>query len=121
MGISLFPVLYFFSFLYYTDPGAVALVLAMYLAALHNYNKLAGFLGFLSILFRQNSVIWVVCIAGFKAVDYLKVIIDLDEKIKPSSNVKDDVSRYVSVLYSYRCISYYCIIVIFLISNDTSI
>ena len=93
MNLCLFPVLYFFSFLYYTDPGAVVFVLAMYLAALHNYDKLAGFLGLVSILFRQSNIIWLVFIAGVKTVDYIKIIHTLDEKIQPSARVKDEVSR----------------------------
>lgn len=96
ISITLLPVLYFFTFLYYTDPGAVTFVLAMYFASLHDYDKVAGIFGFVSIVFRQNSVIWVICIAGFKAVNHLKIIYCLDEKIKPSSNIKNDIIRSVT-------------------------
>ena len=43
MALSAFPVLYFFTFLYYTDPGSTFCVLLMYLMALQeNHLTSAG-------------------------------------------------------------------------------
>ncbi|KFM76235.1 putative Dol-P-Glc:Glc(2)Man(9)GlcNAc(2)-PP-Dol alpha-1,2-glucosyltransferase, partial [Stegodyphus mimosarum] len=59
MNISMFPVLYFFTFLYYTDCGSVFFVLLMYY-----WNKKYCFIsaaiaGALSIFFRQTNIVWV--------------------------------------------------------------
>lgn len=48
-----FPLLHFFTFLYYTDPGSTFFVLLMYLFHLHGNKTLAAFMGGMSILFRH--------------------------------------------------------------------
>ncbi|WAR25924.1 AG10B-like protein [Mya arenaria] len=64
LALGWFPVLYFFTFLYYTDPGAIFMVLLMYLFCLHDSHKMAAIFGVAAILFRQTNVIWVIYMAG---------------------------------------------------------
>jgi DIE2/ALG10 family len=45
LGIALFPVLYLFSFLYYTDVMSTFSVLMMYLCHLYGQSILAGIFG----------------------------------------------------------------------------
>ncbi|XP_013408858.1 putative Dol-P-Glc:Glc(2)Man(9)GlcNAc(2)-PP-Dol alpha-1,2-glucosyltransferase [Lingula anatina] len=67
--LSLFPVMYFFTFLYYTDPGSTFFTLLMYLLSLHDNHKVAAMMGLVAILFRQTNVIWVAFVAGVKFGD----------------------------------------------------
>lgn len=68
INISILPVLYFFTFLYYTDVGSTFFVLLMYLLSLHDQHLLASFAGAVSIIFRQTNIIWVIFVAGSTAV-----------------------------------------------------
>ncbi|XP_052284398.1 dol-P-Glc:Glc(2)Man(9)GlcNAc(2)-PP-Dol alpha-1,2-glucosyltransferase-like [Dreissena polymorpha] len=60
LALSSFPVLYFFTFLYYTDAGSIFMVLLMYLFNLRGNHLTAAAFGLGAILFRQTNVIWVV-------------------------------------------------------------
>ncbi|KAG9335889.1 hypothetical protein JZ751_003546 [Albula glossodonta] len=62
--LSTFPVLYFFTFLYYTDAGSTFFALFTYLMSLYGSHKAAALLGCCAILFRQTNIIWVVYCAG---------------------------------------------------------
>lgn len=64
LALSIFPVLYFFTFLYYTDPGSIFFVLIMYLFCIHDSHKVATLMGIVAILFRQTNIIWVVFCTG---------------------------------------------------------
>lgn len=64
LALGTFPVLYFFTFLYYTDPGSVFFVLIMYLFCTNNNYFTSAIFGGLAILFRQTNIIWVVFCAG---------------------------------------------------------
>ncbi|XP_072158375.1 dol-P-Glc:Glc(2)Man(9)GlcNAc(2)-PP-Dol alpha-1,2-glucosyltransferase isoform X2 [Bemisia tabaci] len=59
LNLSIFPVLYFFSFLYYTDVISTSFVLLMFFLHLCNLSNLAAIVGGASILMRQTNVIWV--------------------------------------------------------------
>ncbi|KAA0721180.1 putative Dol-P-Glc:Glc(2)Man(9)GlcNAc(2)-PP-Dol alpha-1,2-glucosyltransferase [Triplophysa tibetana] len=64
LTLSTFPVLYFYTFLYYTDAGSTFFTLFMYLMALYGSHKTAALLGICAILFRQTNIIWVAFCAG---------------------------------------------------------
>ncbi|MBN3326446.1 AG10A glucosyltransferase, partial [Atractosteus spatula] len=64
LALSSFPVLYFFTFLYYTDAGSTFFILFAYLMSLYGSHKLSALLGFCAIMFRQTNVIWVAFCAG---------------------------------------------------------
>jgi len=58
-NISLLPVLFMFTFLYYTDPVSTAMVLLTYCLHLSGQDWLAAFAGSLSVLCRQTNIVWV--------------------------------------------------------------
>ncbi|XP_076860881.1 dol-P-Glc:Glc(2)Man(9)GlcNAc(2)-PP-Dol alpha-1,2-glucosyltransferase isoform X2 [Brachyhypopomus gauderio] len=64
LTLSTFPVLYFFTFLYYTDAGSTFFTLFAHLMCLYGCHKAAALLGVCAVLFRQSNVIWVVFCAG---------------------------------------------------------
>ncbi|KAK1790536.1 hypothetical protein P4O66_014425 [Electrophorus voltai] len=64
LTLSTFPVLYFFTFLYYTDAGSTFFTLFAYLMCLYGCHKAAALLGICAMLFRQTNVIWVAFCAG---------------------------------------------------------
>ncbi|GAB1604823.1 putative Dol-P-Glc:Glc(2)Man(9)GlcNAc(2)-PP-Dol alpha-1,2-glucosyltransferase [Argonauta hians] len=59
-----FPILYFFTFLYYTDAGSTFFTLLMYLLHLHHRMVPAAIAGVLAIVFRQINVVWVIFMIG---------------------------------------------------------
>ncbi|KAI5119916.1 hypothetical protein M0805_000881 [Coniferiporia weirii] len=59
IALSLFPIAWFFGFLYYTDVPSLAFVLATVVAALQGRHTLAASLGLVSCMFRQTNIIWV--------------------------------------------------------------
>ncbi|KAM5347913.1 hypothetical protein ACJ41O_007737 [Fusarium nematophilum] len=84
LNIALFPLLFFFSGLYYTDVASTAAVLAAYL---HHLRRLAQdrssfssdlfvvLLGVLTLFFRQTNVFWVVVyMGGVEAVHAVKTL-----------------------------------------------
>ncbi|XP_031560574.1 dol-P-Glc:Glc(2)Man(9)GlcNAc(2)-PP-Dol alpha-1,2-glucosyltransferase-like [Actinia tenebrosa] len=72
INISILPVLYFFTFLYYTDVGSTFFVLLMYLLSLYERHTLASLAGAYSIIFRQTNIIWVIFVAGTTAIRTLR-------------------------------------------------
>ncbi|MCI4389017.1 hypothetical protein PGIGA_G00092760 [Pangasianodon gigas] len=64
LTLSSFPVLYFFTFLYYTDAGSTFFILFAYLMCLYRCHKASALLGICAILFRQTNIIWVAFCAG---------------------------------------------------------
>lgn len=82
--LSTFPVLYFFTFLYYTDSGSTFFTLFMYLMALYGCHKVAALLGICAVLFRQTNIIWVAFCAG------MVVAQKLDETWRTDQSKKRD-------------------------------
>ncbi|XP_059367468.1 dol-P-Glc:Glc(2)Man(9)GlcNAc(2)-PP-Dol alpha-1,2-glucosyltransferase [Carassius carassius] len=86
LALSTFPVLYFFTFLYYTDAGSTFFTLFMYLMALYGSHKAAALLGVCAVLFRQTNIIWVVFCAGTVVAQ------KLDESWRTESKKRDEKS-----------------------------
>lgn len=59
VNMSLCPVLYFYSYLYYTDQVATAMVLLTLCLHLAGRDWLASFTGILAVLCRQTNIVWV--------------------------------------------------------------
>ena len=70
--LSLFPLLFFFHFLYYTDTGSVFWVLLSYLASRKKLYQIAAITSFIAITFRQTNIVWMMLIMGLEIVDLLK-------------------------------------------------
>ena len=66
-SLGIFPLFYFFSFLYYTDVGSTFMVMLMYSLHLDGNDWFASFIGALSVLFRQTNIVWVFFVAGQSA------------------------------------------------------
>ncbi|XP_024538006.1 dol-P-Glc:Glc(2)Man(9)GlcNAc(2)-PP-Dol alpha-1,2-glucosyltransferase-like [Selaginella moellendorffii] len=58
--LALYPLHWFFTFLYYTDVGSTAAVMAMYLACLKRSYWISATLSILAIMFRQTNAVWTV-------------------------------------------------------------
>lgn len=59
-----FPVLYFFTFLYYTDVGSTFFILLMYFFHLKQWSILAALTGIVAVIFRQTNIVWVAFMAS---------------------------------------------------------
>lgn len=70
--VALYPVHWFFTFLYYTDVASLAAVLAVYLFCLKKQFWISTMFGVFSILFRQTNVIWIIFFAANGAITYVK-------------------------------------------------
>uniref|UniRef100_A0A2R8ZL97 Dol-P-Glc:Glc(2)Man(9)GlcNAc(2)-PP-Dol alpha-1,2-glucosyltransferase n=1 Tax=Pan paniscus TaxID=9597 RepID=A0A2R8ZL97_PANPA len=64
LTLAVFPTLYFFNFLYYTEAGSMFFTLFAYLMCLYGNHKTSAFLGFCGFMFRQTNIIWAVFCAG---------------------------------------------------------
>ncbi|GBB95704.1 hypothetical protein RclHR1_00260009 [Rhizophagus clarus] len=62
--LSIFPVGWFYNFLYYTDSGSTFFVLWSYLLSIEERYWLSGLVGGISVLFRQTNIVWVCFILG---------------------------------------------------------
>uniref|UniRef100_A0A8C3P1Y1 Dol-P-Glc:Glc(2)Man(9)GlcNAc(2)-PP-Dol alpha-1,2-glucosyltransferase n=1 Tax=Chrysemys picta bellii TaxID=8478 RepID=A0A8C3P1Y1_CHRPI len=64
LTLAMFPTLYFFTFLYYTDTGSVFFTLFAYLMCLYGNHKTSALLGFCGFMFRQTNIIWTIFCGG---------------------------------------------------------
>lgn len=72
LTLSIFPVLAFFSLLFYTDVPSVIAVLASYVAMMKGRHHLASLAGLASLLFRQTNVVWCAFIASQALLNALR-------------------------------------------------
>lgn len=68
--ISLYPLHWFFTFLYYTDVASLTAFLAMYLACLRKRYFLSALFGALAIFIRQTNVVWMLFVACSGVLDF---------------------------------------------------
>ncbi|KAK6942960.1 Alpha-2-glucosyltransferase Alg10 [Dillenia turbinata] len=61
--LALYPLHWFFTFLYYTDVASLTAVLAMYLASLKKKHLFSALLGAFAVFIRQTNVVWVLFVA----------------------------------------------------------
>ncbi|KAL8522094.1 hypothetical protein ACS0TY_012300 [Phlomoides rotata] len=92
--LSLYPLHWFFSFLYYTDVASLTAVLAMYLLALKKKYLFSSLLGAVSVLIRQTNIIWMLFVACIGVIEFpqshLKDSVKIDDFT--TSMVKEDLS-----------------------------
>ncbi|XP_065878678.1 dol-P-Glc:Glc(2)Man(9)GlcNAc(2)-PP-Dol alpha-1,2-glucosyltransferase isoform X2 [Euphorbia lathyris] len=87
--LALYPLHWFFTFLYYTDIASLTAVLAMYLASLKKKYYLSALIGVIAVFIRQTNIIWMLFIACTGVIDitlahensYVKA-----DELKQSSN-----------------------------------
>ncbi|XP_057741737.1 dol-P-Glc:Glc(2)Man(9)GlcNAc(2)-PP-Dol alpha-1,2-glucosyltransferase isoform X1 [Arachis stenosperma] len=68
--LSLYPLHWFFTFLYYTDVASLTAVMAMYLASLKRNYWFSALIGAFSVVIRQTNIIWVLFVACTGILDY---------------------------------------------------
>ncbi|KAJ1271775.1 hypothetical protein BS78_06G151800 [Paspalum vaginatum] len=94
--LALYPVHWFFTFLYYTDVASLAAVLAMYLFCLKKQFWISALFGALSILFRQTNVIWIVFFAANGAISYIQDLYPKDNASHENSEPTHQSNKVVS-------------------------
>ncbi|KAI0547625.1 DIE2/ALG10 family-domain-containing protein [Xylaria curta] len=105
INIALFPVLFFFSGLYYTDPASTLIVLLTYANHLTRVGtKKPSFLndvyslglGILALGFRQTNIFWVVVyIGGLEVIRAIKILNPTPVETPKFQNVSDQIRFYV--------------------------
>ncbi|XP_078409659.1 dol-P-Glc:Glc(2)Man(9)GlcNAc(2)-PP-Dol alpha-1,2-glucosyltransferase isoform X1 [Cetorhinus maximus] len=107
LALASFPLLYFFSFLYYTDAGSTFFILFTYLMCLYGSHSIAACLGFCAFMFRQSNIIWIVFCAGSVVaqklteawrIDSLK---KKDEKIPAVPNSTAEIKKILQFILEY--------------------
>lgn len=90
--VALYPVHWFFTFLYYTDVASLAAVLAMYLFCLKKRFWVSAMFGAVSILFRQTNVIWMIFFAANGAISYVQDLSPSDYVSQENSGLRNKSS-----------------------------
>ncbi|XP_069085843.1 dol-P-Glc:Glc(2)Man(9)GlcNAc(2)-PP-Dol alpha-1,2-glucosyltransferase isoform X2 [Pleurodeles waltl] len=103
--LSMFPVLYFFTFLYYTDTGSTFFVLFSYLMCLSGNHKAAALLGFGAVWFRQTNIIWTLFCGGGLAAERLTEAwtseLKKDDRHAPLKGSLSEVARGIQFLINH--------------------
>lgn len=68
--LSLYPLHWFFTFLYYTDVASLTAVLAMYLLVLKKKYLFSSLLGTVAVLIRQTNIIWLLFVACTGVIEF---------------------------------------------------
>ncbi|XP_024987704.1 dol-P-Glc:Glc(2)Man(9)GlcNAc(2)-PP-Dol alpha-1,2-glucosyltransferase [Cynara cardunculus var. scolymus] len=70
--LALYPLHWFFTFLYYTDVASLAVVLAMYLMCLKKNYLCSALLGVVAVVVRQTNIIWMLFVACIGVLDLIQ-------------------------------------------------
>ncbi|XP_058046343.1 dol-P-Glc:Glc(2)Man(9)GlcNAc(2)-PP-Dol alpha-1,2-glucosyltransferase-like [Ahaetulla prasina] len=107
LTLAIFPTLYFFTFLYYTDTGSTFFTLFAYLMCLYGNHKTSACLGFCGVMFRQTNIVWTVFCGGSVVAEKLSESwkVDLlkskEKKNLPTQNIFSESIRIVRFLLGY--------------------
>lgn len=97
--LSVFPTLYFFTFLYYTDTGSVFFTLFAYLMCLYGNHKTSALLGFCGFMFRQTNIIWTIFCGGSVVAQQLSEAWKTESQKKKEERItKGSFSELIKVL-----------------------
>jgi alpha-1,2-glucosyltransferase len=97
--MSLYPLHWFFTFLYYTDVASLTAVLAMYLTCLKRRYVLSALFGTLAVFIRQTNVVWMLFVACSGILDFTldsskqKGKQEVNQELHQSSNKKGATLR----------------------------
>nr|XP_043635127.1 dol-P-Glc:Glc(2)Man(9)GlcNAc(2)-PP-Dol alpha-1,2-glucosyltransferase isoform X2 [Erigeron canadensis] len=86
--LALYPLHWFFTFLYYTDVASLTVVLAMYLMCLKKNYLASALLGGVAVLVRQTNIIWMLFVACSGVLDLIQSNPEREESLLSES--KDD-------------------------------
>ncbi|XP_074125569.1 dol-P-Glc:Glc(2)Man(9)GlcNAc(2)-PP-Dol alpha-1,2-glucosyltransferase isoform X1 [Sminthopsis crassicaudata] len=106
LTVAVFPTLYFFNFLYYTEAGSVFFVLFAYLMCLYGYHKTSALLGFCGFMFRQTNIVWTVFCAGNiisqKLMEAWKIELQKkEEKLPSNQGLLSECKKMLFFLFNY--------------------
>ncbi|XP_059427953.1 dol-P-Glc:Glc(2)Man(9)GlcNAc(2)-PP-Dol alpha-1,2-glucosyltransferase [Corylus avellana] len=96
--LALYPLHWFFTFLYYTDVASLTAVLAMYLASLKKSYWFSALLGALAVVIRQTNIIWMFFVACIGVID--ATLTHERDKIEVNENEIDAAIRKTDRLTS---------------------
>jgi len=103
LNVALFPVLFFFSGLYYTDVVSTLVVLLAYYNHLKRISQdepshwsaaTTILLGLLALLMRQTNVFWIIYMAGLEVVHAMKTIKVPGAKPRVFNSLRDVLEFY---------------------------
>lgn len=103
INMAIFPISYFYTFLYYTDSGSETLVLLAYLLTLKKAYAQSAIIGASSIWFRQTNVLWVAFTAAVALEQELKSCASpgvLVRIIDPTASLMSVVSSALPLTFS---------------------
>lgn len=98
LNLMTFPILFFFSFLYYTDMGAVCFVLLGYWLSLANRHMSSALAFLISVLYRQTNIVWAAFAAGTVFLRHI------EKKSKPNGKSSISVFNLVWELTPYAVV-----------------
>ncbi|XP_071960635.1 dol-P-Glc:Glc(2)Man(9)GlcNAc(2)-PP-Dol alpha-1,2-glucosyltransferase-like [Antedon mediterranea] len=98
VNLASLPLLYFFTFLYYTDVGSTFFILLMYLRYLEERHVSSAIFGACAIMFRQTNIVWVVFIAGIIVAREVEKSTKLESHITHSFVLHSITTAIMSVL-----------------------
>ncbi|KAL4578832.1 hypothetical protein LXL04_014963 [Taraxacum kok-saghyz] len=88
--VALYPLHWFFTFLYYTDVASVTVVLAMYLMCLKKKYMCSALFGGVTVVIRQTNIIWMLFVACTGILNIIQHKKEIHEKEYLSSDPKND-------------------------------
>ncbi|RUS33056.1 hypothetical protein BC938DRAFT_473297 [Jimgerdemannia flammicorona] len=100
LALVMFPVAYFYNFLYYTDSGSTLFVLWAYLCARDGRYMWSGIISAISVTFRQTNIVWVCFLLGISLVRILSTDLKVlqPKKSESEDDAKDDEARLYNPL-----------------------
>lgn len=107
LTLAVFPTLYFFNFLYYTEAGSVFFTLFAYLMCLYGNHRTSALLGFCGFMFRQTNIIWAAFCAGHiiaqKCSEAWKTELQKkkEERLPPAKGPLSELRRVLQFLLMY--------------------
>ena len=100
---SMFPISFFFSFLYYTDSGSTFFVLLLIVLANRKRYNWSALAGAVSILFRQTNIVWVLYATG---CNFLDVVVNLQSKPRDKKLLVQNAQSmtFEKLAYSFKIV-----------------
>jgi len=105
MAVATFPVLYFFTFLYYTDAGSTFFILYSYLLSLQGRHRMSAAAGTVAVVFRQTNIVWVIFFGFCVICDTLVNIVMPGRHAFSNSNDHAVVARLICSWLRYAILN----------------
>ncbi|RWS24398.1 dol-P-Glc:Glc(2)Man(9)GlcNAc(2)-PP-Dol alpha-1:2-glucosyltransferase-like protein [Leptotrombidium deliense] len=117
LSLSTFPVLFFFTFLYYTDAGSLFFLLVMYFYHNNEHQWIAALLGSVSLLYRQTNIVWLFFLASYSALKIVQSNFERSKrKTKLLSVVFTSIPQIMFICWAYVIVGF--IFLAFVIYNN---